>query len=60
MATQHVTPKGNKWQVKGAGADKATKLFDTQAEAIKYAKTVAKNQDAGVVVHGTDGKVRKA
>ena len=57
--TQHVTPKGDKWQVKGAGSEKATKLFDTQKEAIAYANKIAKNQDGSVAVHGKDGKIRK-
>ena len=58
MATQHVTKKGDKWQVKGAGNDKATKLFDTQKEALEYAKTIAGNKDATVMIHGKDGKIR--
>lgn len=55
---QHVTPKGDKWQVKGTGNSKATKLFDTQAEAQKYAKAIAKNQQSELVTHGKDGKIR--
>lgn len=56
---QHVTPHGDSWQVKGAGNTKATKLFKTQAEAIEYAKSIAKNQDSELFVHKTDGKIRK-
>lgn len=55
---QHVTPKGNKWQVIGAGNIKATKLFDTQKEAIDYAKGIAKNQHSEVVIHGKNGRIR--
>lgn len=55
---QHVTPKDGKWQVKGDGNDKATKTFDTQKDAIDYAKTIAKNQKSEVVIHGKDGKIR--
>lgn len=55
---QHVTPKGDKWQVKGAGNKKATKLFDTQKEAIDYAKNIAKNQKSEVVIHRPNGKIR--
>ncbi len=39
---QHVTPKGSHWQVKGAGNSKATKVFNTQKEAITFAKQIAK------------------
>ena len=55
---QHVTPKGDKWQVKGAGNSKATKLFDTQADAKAYAHQIAVNQQSELIVHGRDGKIR--
>ena len=48
-----------KWQVKGEKAGKALKLFDTQKEAIAYAKTVAGNQEGNIVIHKVDGKIRK-
>lgn len=48
-----------KWQVKGEKAGKALKLFDTQKEAIAYAKTVADNQEGNIVIHKVDGKIRK-
>lgn len=48
-----------KWQVKAAGGNKALKLFNTQAEAIDYAKQVAGNQEARIVIHKVDGSFRK-
>lgn len=48
-----------KWQVKGEKAEKALKLFNTQKEAIAYAKTVAGNQEGNIVIHKVDGKIRK-
>ena len=48
-----------KWQVKFAGGEKAIKLFDTQAEAIAYAKKLAVNQDGSLSIHKKDGKMRK-
>lgn len=48
-----------KWQIKAAGGAKAIKLFDTQKEAIAYAKTLADNQDARIVVHKMDGSFKK-
>lgn len=48
-----------KWQVKGAKAEKALKIFDTQAEAIKFAKTTAGNQEGSFTIHKKDGKIRK-
>ena len=48
-----------KWQVKFAGGEKAIKLFDTQAEAIAYAKKLAQNQEGSISIHKKDGKMRK-
>lgn len=48
-----------KWQVKREKAEKALKLFDTQAEALSYAKSVAVNQETDIVIHKRDGKIRK-
>ena len=50
----------NKWQVKGAGSEKAIKLFDTQKEAIEYANQLSANNGAAVRVHSRAGKMRKA
>ena len=55
---QHVTPKGNQWQVKGAGNQKATKVFDTQKEAIDYGRNIAKNQQSELVIHRPSGQIR--
>ncbi len=51
--------KDGKWQVKGEKAEKALKLFNTQQEAIAYAKTVAGNQEGSIIIHKVDGKMRK-
>jgi FtsZ-interacting cell division protein ZipA len=47
------------WQVKMAGGSKAIKLFETQAEAIAYAKKLADNQEASIVIHKEDGSFRR-
>jgi len=61
MANQiHVTlrPDG-KWQVIRNNAEKASKLCETQAEAIEVAKGYRKNDpDATLYVHGKNGKIR--
>ncbi len=49
----------NKWAVKKAGSDKATKLFNTKAEAEAYAKGIAKNQGSTVQRQKKDGKFQK-
>ena len=48
-----------KWQVKFAKGNRALKLFDTQAEAIAFAKQKAENQDGSITIHKKDGKIRK-
>lgn len=55
---QHVVPNGKDWAVKGAGNDKATKIVDTQSEAIKIAREIAINQKSEVVIHRPDGTIR--
>lgn len=56
----HVSTRADgKWQVKFAGGEKAIKLFDTQAEAIAYAKKLAQNQEGSISIHKKDGKLRK-
>jgi outer membrane biosynthesis protein TonB len=49
----------NKWQVKRNQSQKAVKLFDTQKDAIDYAKDLAKNQNASIRIHSKEGKIRK-
>lgn len=55
---QHVVPDGKKWVVRKAGATRATTTFNTQDEAIKHARQIAKNQKTELYVHGRDGKIR--
>ncbi len=55
---QHVLPKDGSWQVKGAGNSKATKTFDTQKDAIAFAKEIAKNQQSELIVHNRQGQIR--
>ncbi|MEZ4690064.1 MAG: DUF2188 domain-containing protein [Ignavibacteria bacterium] len=54
---QHVVPTRSGWAVKGEGNTKNTKLTDTKAEAIEYAKRIAKNQKSELVIHNKDGKI---
>ena len=59
MANQHVVPNSNGgWDVKGEGNTRATRHTQTQSEAIKIAKSIARNQNAEAVIHGHDGKIR--
>lgn len=57
----HITKRkaDGKWQVKYGGGIKAIKLFDTQVQAIDYAKSLAQNQEASIMIHKEDGTFRK-
>ena len=52
---------GREWKVFIEKSTKPIKIFDTQAEALDYAKALATNKDDGsyVILHGLDGKIRK-
>ena len=59
-ATQHVIkhPDGG-WSVKKGGSDRATKIFQTQKEAIAWGVAVSKNQGAELFIHREDGLIRE-
>ena len=41
----HVIPEDGHWIVKKAGAERATRVTETQDEAISLAREICKNQD---------------
>ena len=55
---QHVTKKNGEWRVIGEGNSRATKKFATQKESIDYGWKVAINQQAELVIHGVNGRIR--
>lgn len=55
---QHVVPHSDGWAVESEGASKATRVFDTQKEAIERAREIAQNQQSEVVIHRKDGTIR--
>lgn len=55
---QHVTKHGDNWQVKGAGNERATRIVETQKEAIKIGREIASNQHSELVIHGRNGQIR--
>lgn len=56
---QHVVPKGGKWAVRRAGAQRASGVYATQKEAIAKGKELARNQGTELYVHGKDGRISK-
>ena len=55
---QWVSPRGEKWGVRGEGNSRDTKLFDTQKQAEEFAQTIAKNQRSEVITQRPDGRIR--
>ncbi|MEA2029185.1 MAG: DUF2188 domain-containing protein [Campylobacterota bacterium] len=54
----HVTPNGDDWQVKRAGAQRASKVCATQAECINIGKEMAKKSNSELYIHNTQGQIR--
>jgi hypothetical protein len=54
---QHVVPHQGKWAVKGEGNQRATSIHETQAEATKRARDLARRQKSELLVHGRDGEI---
>lgn len=51
---------GREWKIFIQGSEKVIKICKTQEEALKVAKTFAKNDgNATIMLHGLDGKIRK-
>ncbi len=57
---QHVVPTEAGWAVRGDGNTRNTRLFNTKAEAETFAREIAKNQRAELIIHGKDGKIQSA
>lgn len=55
----HVTPRGERWAVRSAGAGRASRVVDTQKEAIEIARERAKREGGEMYVHGRDGRIRE-
>ena len=58
-ASKHVAPNpSGGWSVKNSGATRASKVFDTQQQAISYGRDAAKKAGAELFVHGLDGTIK--
>ena len=56
---QHVVPHENGWAVRGACSRRATSVHQTQRDAIKVGREIARNQGTEFFVHGLDGRIRE-
>jgi len=56
---QRVTPRPDgTWQHKADGNTRATRVTNTQQEAIESAVDTARRQGGEVVIHGRNGRIR--
>ena len=51
-------PRDGEWVVEREGATRASSRHRTQAEADERARAVARREQAELIVHGRDGKIR--
>jgi Uncharacterized protein conserved in bacteria (DUF2188) len=59
-ANKHVVPRPNgEWAVRSSGAARAIKVFDTQADAIKFGRNAARRDGVEFYVHRKDGTIRE-
>jgi hypothetical protein len=57
--SKHVAPStSGGWMVKKSGSSRATRTFETQAEAIRYGRALAKKERTELYVHGRDGLIK--
>ena len=57
--SKHVVPNpSGGWSVKNSGATRASRTFDTQQQAVTYARDAAKKGGTELYVHGRDGTIK--
>lgn len=54
----HVVPNGDDWSAKREGAERASRNFPTQADAIDYARDVARRERGELFIHRPNGEIR--
>lgn len=54
-----VTPQGNKWVVKREGSTRASSRHDTQKEAEKKGRQVARKDGVEFYLHNRKGQIRE-
>ena len=54
----HVVPRGDQWAVQREGADRASSLHPTQADAIDAGRRIAQNERGELFIHRPNGQIR--
>jgi hypothetical protein len=55
----HVIPSDKGWRVQIEGTGRARSTHQTQAEAAKAGRDIARRNKSELLVHGRDGKIRE-
>jgi Uncharacterized protein conserved in bacteria (DUF2188) len=56
---RHVVPNpGGGWSVRHSGASRASKVFDKQADAVRYGREIAQKERTELYVHRSDGTIK--
>jgi hypothetical protein len=55
----HVVPQGDRWAVKREDSQRASSLHDTQAEAEKAGRPLARADQTEFYLHGRNGQIRE-
>jgi uncharacterized protein YdaT len=56
---QHIVPHEGGWAVRGEGNQRVTSIHDTQQEAIRAGRDIARNQSSELLIHGENGRIRE-
>ena len=56
---QHVVPRGGKWGVRSTGAERVSRLYATQEEAIQQARERARRDGGELYIHDRNGRIRE-
>jgi hypothetical protein len=54
----HVVPHGDRWATRREGAERVSRMFDTQREAYGSGRATAQREHVEVVTHRRDGTIR--
>ncbi len=51
--------RDGKWAVRRTGANRASRRYDTQKEAIEAGREIASREQTELFIHGEDGRIRE-
>lgn len=55
----HIVPHEDGWAVTREGAERVSRVVDTQREAIDIGTTIAERERGELIIHGENGQIRE-